>query len=175
MKITIEEMKQVESAKAELEKLALQVSAKLATAKQSAINEACKEFKAYFAAKKFEITGSAWNLIATYGSIVFKLDVKNSPTGGAECMVLHFPEMVKLPPLAVYPEAKREQAAAEAAPAIVTSQSPLADIRLKIDKMLERLNAPAPQWFFYTLDAHGSGGQRKDYATFVRFLNEESP
>ena len=175
MRLTIEEMLQVESATAELEKMALQVSAKEAAAKQAAVNEAAKEFKGYFAAKKFEITGSAWNIVATYGSIVFKLAIKNSSSGGLDCLTLTYPELVKLPPLDVRLEAKPEKnPIAAAAPA--AEQNPLAEVRAKIDKMLERLNAPPREWFFYAMVADRSGAaQRKDYATFTRFLNEECP
>jgi hypothetical protein len=175
MRLTIEEMLQVESAKAELEKLALQVSAKEAAAKQAAVNEAAKEFKTYFAARKFEISGSAWNLVATYGSIVFKLAIKNSTAGGLECLTLHYPDMVKLAPLEVRLEARPDKNA-DAAGAAVTQQSPLAEVRARMDKMLERLNSPAREWFFYSMAANpGGAAQRKEYASFTRFLNEECP
>ncbi|HEX7645267.1 MAG TPA: hypothetical protein VF472_23955 [Burkholderiaceae bacterium] len=174
MKMTIEEMMQVESAKAELEKLALQVSAREAAAKQAAVNDAAKDFKAYFAAKKFEITGHAWNIAATYGSIVFKLAIKNSSAGGLECMTLHFPEMTKMAPLDVYLEAKPDKSAATAAqPA--ANQSLLAEIRARMDKMLERLNSPTREWFFYSNVPEDGATRRKEYATFTRFLNEECP
>jgi hypothetical protein len=174
MKMTIEEMMQVESAKADLEKLALQVSAKQAAAKQAAVNEAAKEFKAYFAAKKFEITGHAWNIVATYGSIVFKLAIKNSPSGGLDCLTMHFPEMTKMAPLDVRLEAKPEKDTATAGPAIA-NQSPLAEIRAQMDKMLDRLNSPSREWFFYAEVLEGGVARRKEYATFLRFLNEECP
>lgn len=175
MRITIEEMMQVEGAKAELEKMALQVSAKEAAAKQAAVNEAAKQFKAYFAAKKFEITGSAWNIIATYGSIVFKLAIKNLSAGGLDCLTLHYPDMTKLAPLDVRLETKPDKNPESAAP-VVEQQSPLAEVRAKMDKMLERLNAPPREWFFYAMVADRSGAVlRKEYATFTRFLNEECP
>lgn len=174
MKMTIEEMMQVESAKAELEKLALQVSAKEAAAKQAAVNEAAKEFKGYFAAKKFEITGHAWNIVATYGSIVFKLAIKNSTSGGLDCLTMHFPEMTKMAPLDVRLEAKPDKNAMAAGPA-AANQSPLAEIRAQMDKMLARLNAPAREWFFYSDVMERGVIQRKEYATFTRFLNEECP
>ena len=176
MKMTIEEMMQVESAKAELEKMALQVNAKEAAAKQAAVNAAAKDFKAYFAARKFEITGHAWHLIATYGAIVFKLAIKNSAAGGLECLTLHYPEMTKMAPLDIHLEAKPDKAAAVAASA-AAQQNPLAEIRAKIDQMLERLNSPPREWFFYSNVPDGGTGtvRRKDYATFTRFLNEECP
>ena len=174
MKITIEEMMQVESAQAELEKMALQVNAKEAAAKQAAVNDAAKDFKAYFAARKFDITGHAWHLVATYGSIVFKLAIKNSTSGGLECLTLHFPEMTRMAPLDIYLEAKPDKNAA-AATAAVIDQSPLAEIRAKMDKMLDRLNSPSREWFFYSNVPDGGGTRRKDYATFTRLLNEECP
>lgn len=174
MKMTIEEMMQVESAKAELEKMTLQVNAKEAAAKQAAVNDAAKDFKAYFAAKKFEITGHAWQLSATYGAIVFKLAIKNSTSGGLECMTVHFPEMTKMPPLDVHLEAKPDKNAATSIPE-TANQNPLAEVRARIDRMLERLNSPAREWFFYSNLNEGGAVKRKEYATFTRFLNEECP
>ncbi len=174
MKLTIEEMLQVESAKAELDKMALQVTAKEAASKQAAVNEAAKEFKGYFAAKKFEITGHAWHLVATYGSITFKLAIKNSTSGGLECLTLHFPELTKMAPQDVYLEAKPDKNATPPNPAIA-QQGPLAEIRAQMDKMLERLNSPPREWFFYSNVNEGGVQRRKEYATFVRFLNEECP
>lgn len=174
MKITIEEMMQAESAKAELEKVALQVAAKEAAAKQAAVNDAARDFKTYFAARNFEITGHAWHLVATYGAIVFKLAIKNSTSGGLECLTVHYPEMTKQVPLDVYLEAKPEKDAAPPA-ATVVQQGPLAEIRVKIDKMLERLNSPPREWFFFSNVNEGATVRRKEYATFTRFLNEECP
>ena len=176
MGMSIEEMKLVDSTRAQLEQLVIQVANREAAMKRDAANAGLIQFKTYFANRSFALTGNEWNVTATHGSIVFALAIKNAPTGGPECLILKFPEMTRQAPISIFMEA--QETVNDNQPA--TTEEPknlLTETLEKVAKMRERLNAPPKKWTYYSLQqpAGGAAAKRKDYLSFNHLLSEECP
>jgi hypothetical protein len=176
MGMNIEEMKLVDSSRALLEQLAVQVANREAAMKRDAANAGLIQFKTYFANRDFALSGNEWNVTATHGSIVFALAIKNAQTGGPECLILKFPEMTKLAPISIFMEAQETQASDSEQNSSDSAKSLLTETLEKVAKMRERLNAPPKKWLYYSLkEQAGSTAKRKDYLSFNHLLSEECP
>lgn len=176
MGMSIDEMKLVDSTRAQLEQIALQVANREAGMKRDAANAGLIQFKTYFANREFALSGNEWNITATHGSIVFALAIKNAMTGGPECLILKFPEMTRRAPISIYMEVQ-ETAAADTPSAPDPTKSLLDETLEKVAKMRELLNAPPKKWNYYSLSQQPGGvaPKRKDYLSFNHLLSEECP
>lgn len=177
MGMSIEEMKLVDSTRAQLEQLAVQVANREAAMKRDAANAGLIQFKTYFANRAFALSGNEWNVTATHGSIIFSLAIKNAQTGGPECLILKFPEMTKQAPLTIFMEAQEQQAQDNTQDASGDPKNLLTETLEKVAKMRERLNAPPKKWMYYSLQqqASSTATTRKDYLSFNHLLSEECP
>lgn|GEM_PF-3077854 len=177
MGMSIEEMKLVDSSRAQLDQVAIQVANREAGMKRDAANAAMIQFKTYFANRSFALTGSEWSVTATHGSIIFSLAIRNAPTGGPECLILKFPEMTKQAPISIYMEAQEAQTNNNQQSATEEAKSLLAETQEKLAKMRELLNAPPKKWTYYSLQqqAGDAAAKRKDYLSFNHLLSEECP
>jgi hypothetical protein len=177
MGMSIEEMKLVDSTRAQLEQLAVQVANREAAMKRDAANEGLIQFKTYFANREFALSGNEWNVTATHGSIIFSLAIKNAQTGGPECLILKFPEMTRLAPISIFMEVQETQSNEAEQNANDGAKSLLTETLEKVAKMRERLNAPPKKWGYYSLKEQtgGTAAKRKDYLSFNHLLSEECP
>jgi hypothetical protein len=172
MVMSIDEMKLVDRARAQLDQLMLQVANRDASMKKNAADTALVDFKTYFSNREFSLTGSDWNVSATHGSIVFVLAIKNAATGGPECLILKFPEMLRRAPLTVYLEAQTPKVGANAPGAADTAKSVMQQIEDRMTEMRDRLAAPPVRWIYFT---KSETAERKDYMSFTRLLDVECP
>lgn len=177
MGLTIEEMKLVDSTRAQLDQLVVQVANREAAMKRDAANAALIQFKTYFANRDFVLNGNDWNVSATHGSINFLIAVKNAQSGGIECLTLKFPEMIRRQPLTIFLEEQPAQASDKVQAPADSAKGPLAEVLEKVALMRERLAAPPKKWQYYSQqEAPGaSNPQRRDYTSFRRLLEEECP
>lgn len=180
MGISIEEMKLVDSTRAQLDQLSIQVANREAGMKRDAANAALIQFKTYFANREFTLTGNDWNVTATHGSIVFALAIKNAPTGGPECLILKFPEMVKKPQLTIFLEPQPGKPVENKSPAVEAAKGPLAEVLDKVARMREKLAEPPKKWIYYSLKQQATApsnppSQREEYMSFGRLLEMECP
>ncbi|HXA48538.1 MAG TPA: hypothetical protein VNW52_12960 [Burkholderiaceae bacterium] len=174
MGMSIDEMKLVDRARAQLDQLMLQVANRDASMKKNAADTALVDFKTYFSNREFSLTGSDWNVSATHGSIVFALAIKNAPTGGPECLILKFPEMLRRAPLTVYLEAQVAKPVANSSAVAEPAKSVMQEIEDRMTQMRDRLAAPPVRWMYYT-KPDAPTPERKDYMSFTRLLDVECP
>jgi hypothetical protein len=174
MVMSIDEMKLVDRARAQLDQLMLQVANREASMKKTAADTALVDFKTYFSNREFSLSGSDWNVSATHGSIVFVLAIKNAPTGGPECLILKFPEMLRREPLTVYLEAQAPKVNANAPSTAEPAKSVMQEIEDRMTQMRDRLAEPPTRWIYYT-KTETPTLSRKDYTSFTRLLDVECP
>jgi hypothetical protein len=174
MGMSIDEMKLVDRARAQLDQLMLQVANRDASMKKNACDTALSDFKTYFSNREFTFAGNEWNVSATHGTIIFGLAVKNAPTGGPECLILKFPEMLRRAPLTVHLEAQVTQSIANPAGATEAPKSIMQQIEERMQQMRDRLAAPPVRWMYYT-KSEAAPPARNDYMSFTRLLDIECP
>jgi hypothetical protein len=174
MVMSIDEMKLVDRARAQLDQLILQVSNRDASMKKNAADTALVDFKTYFTNREFTLTGNEWNVTATHGSIAFALAIKNSQTGGPEGLILKFPEMLRRAPLTVHLEAQAGKSAAAVPGTTEPAKSIMQQIEERMAQMRDRLAEPPVRWIYYT-KTDTPTPQRNDYMNFSRLLDIECP